>query len=73
MNALALSLTPSISSNKQRISGLPIVGWGGAPPSNNFFQKVPPIKTDAPHWLPPTHFKNEAHPPSEKQSPPTET
>ena len=74
-NALALSLTHSISSNKPfliKAFGVSY-SWGGAPPppSNDFFRNSPSIKTNAPHGEPPTPLKNEdPPPPTEKQASP---
>ena len=74
-NALALSLTHSISSNKPfLIKAFGVSHSGGAPPSpsNDFFRNSPPIKTNAPpHGEPPTPLKNEdPPPPTEKQASP---
>ena len=74
MKAVALSLTPSFSSNKQRVSGLPIVVVGGHPPIQQIFFEKTPIKTDAPHEAPPPpQLNNDPPPPNLKNNPPTET
>ena len=69
MKAVALSLTPSFSSNKQRVSGLPIVVVGGHPPIQQIFFEKNAHQNWCPHEAPP-QLNNDPPPPIWKTIPP---